>query len=331
MTIGFPHPPANGGPGSFQIRLEKSIRDKGWAVTYPDSGIVPDLILVVGGTRKLIWLWRNRRNGVPIVHRLAGLNWIHRRRRGGVRLFCYAEIANWITRIIRNWLADEVIYQSHFVEELWRSKVGKTAAGEQVIYNAVDLSVFSPRSTPGAPLKIICVEGVIDYSSYAVPLLNDLAKRLEGKKNYGGITLYGDFLDKRRAGTLARGIEFRGKLPRDKMPEVYRDGVFLSLDVNAACPNTVVEALASGIPVIGFDTGALRELVPSGAGEIVPYGSDPWRLEFPDVDALARAFEKISHSWPNYSLMARKTAEQRFEIDHMVEEYLKVFQKALKK
>jgi len=331
IIIGFPHPPANGGPGSFQIRLEKAVKERGWTVVYPNSDITPDVILVVGGTRKLWWLWYNRHKGVPIVHRLAGLNWMHRQRKG-IKAFSYAEIANFLMRIIRNSLADEVVYQSDFVEKIWRQKGGNTVACERIIYNAVDLSLFYPaKMMSDAPLKIICVEGVIDYSPYAVALLNTLAERMEGKSNYGGIILYGDFIDKGNADRLTRGIEFRGRVPRNNMPEVYRDGVFLSLDVNAACPNTVIEALASGIPVIGFDTGALKELVPSGAGEVVPYGSDPWLLEFPDIGALVLAFEKISHNWLNYSIMARKTAEQRFGLENMAEEYLKVFQKMIKK
>ena len=44
-------------------------------------------------------------------------------------------------------------------------------------------------------------------------------------------------------------------------------------------PNSVIEALACGLPVVSFDTGALPELVTPGAGRVVAYGGDPWRLD----------------------------------------------------
>ena len=61
-----------------------------------------------------------------------------------------------------------------------------------------------------------------------------------------------------------------------------------SAEVNPPCPNSVIESLACGLPVIGFDSGSLKELVTDDAGCIVPYGSNPWKLETPDISALAR-------------------------------------------
>ena len=53
--IGFPHPPQPyGGPGSFQVRLEKELIKLRWKVVYPDQKVCPDVILVVGGTKKVL-------------------------------------------------------------------------------------------------------------------------------------------------------------------------------------------------------------------------------------------------------------------------------------
>lgn len=77
-----------------------------------------------------------------------------------------------------------------------------------------------------------------------------------------------------------------------------KNKIYLSLDINPACPNTVIEALSSGAPVVGFNTGALNELVISDSGVVVPYGSDPWNLEYPDVKSLAKAILKIKRKLP---------------------------------
>ena len=91
----------------------------------------------------------------------------------------------------------------------------------------------------------------------------------------------------------------------------------LSLDINAACPNTVIEAMSSGLPVVGFDTGALRELVPAGCGEIVDYGSDPWAAGEPDAQSLCLAIEKVLADYSTYSRRAVRHAQENFDIDQL--------------
>jgi glycosyltransferase involved in cell wall biosynthesis len=68
-------------------------------------------------------------------------------------------------------------------------------------------------------------------------------------------------------------IVWAGLQPAERIPELDRSAHLLySADLNAACPNSVIEALACGLPVLAFDTGALQELVVGDAGRVVPYG-----------------------------------------------------------
>ena len=97
-----------------------------------------------------------------------------------------------------------------------------------------------------------------------------------------------------------------------------------SSDINAACPNSVIEALACGLPVVAFDTGALPELVSGDSGRIVPYGADPWKLEQPDITGLAAAALGILDNQEHFRSEARQRAEQAFGLDLMVEKYLEV-------
>jgi glycosyltransferase involved in cell wall biosynthesis len=103
--------------------------------------------------------------------------------------------------------------------------------------------------------------------------------------------------------------------------------LFFSAEVNPPCPNSVIEALACGLPVVGFDTGSLSELVQGEAGRLVAYGSDPWKLQPPDVPALAEAATDVLQDQPLFRTSARERAESVFDVEKMVDEYLKVLLK----
>jgi glycosyltransferase involved in cell wall biosynthesis len=98
--------------------------------------------------------------------------------------------------------------------------------------------------------------------------------------------------------------------------------VLFSADLNAACPNSVVEALACGLPVVAFDTGALNELVIGDAGRLVPYGGDPWRLDKPDIPALAAATAAVLRDQPRFRRAARLHAERSLGLETMIDGYV---------
>jgi glycosyltransferase involved in cell wall biosynthesis len=114
-------------------------------------------------------------------------------------------------------------------------------------------------------------------------------------------------------------------VPHNQIAEIYRSAhIFFSADINAACPNSVVEALACGTPVTAFDTGAVSELLGGEGGIAVPYGGDPWRLDSPDIPALTLSALKILDNLDHYQETARKRAVSAFNLDQMVDHYLEL-------
>ncbi len=321
---------ARAGPASFQRRITSGLTKKGIEVTFDLKNKPFDLVLIIGGTRKLGQLWRCKRKGIPIIQRLNGINWRHRfipmNRRGRIKPI----FRNLLLKLVRNHFADHVIYQSRFVQHWWHEWCGPAPCPENIIYNAVDLSSFYPDKKNQSFNKekvLLCVEGNISSDEATKEVIIKTHRFLSDRNIIDRTLIYGTLVSQ-MADSLQneKGIDIGGSIPPDDMPIIYRSAsLYLSLDINAACPNATIEALASGVPVVGFDTGSLAELILPGGGEVIPYGSDPWKLEMPDISSLNKSAEKIMLSREKYSRGARILAENVYNIDFMVEEYVKVF------
>jgi len=292
----------------------------------------PDAILVIGGTRHLLPLWRAKRRGVRIVQRLDGINWVHRKRNTGLKHFLRAEYGNFILSLIRRWVATRILYQSVFSKSWWEEWYGPTRVPSTVIHNGVDLDVYSPDGAHQRPVdryRLLVVEGSLG-GGYDMGLDNavQLTETLEERHDFPmELMVVGEISDEHQARVQARSkipIIWAGKVSREQIPEIDRSAHLLfSADINPACPNSVIEALACGLPVATFDTGALNELVLGDSGRLVPYGSDLWNLEPPDIPSLAEASAEILRGQERFRKAARAQAEKELGLDKMVDAYLK--------
>lgn len=344
-----------GGMVTFTQKLKDGLSREGIEVTHRLDAAPIQAVLVVGGTRALGGLWRAKRAGIPIVQRLDGMNWLHRRRGlmgAGLRHYLRAEYGNYLLAFIRRRLADRIVYQSEFARDWWKRQKGATRAAHWVIHNGVDLARYSPHGVEKPPAdrwRVLMVEGSL-MGGYelglqtALRFMGRLAQQLRAQSvpGYPGrleLQIVG-----RVAEALRRGLEreisaageaadfelnWAGLAPPEQIPAIDRSAHLLySADINPACPNSVIEALACGLPVAAFDTGALPELVCGDAGRLVPYGGDPWRLDTPDTARLAEAALEILVDQPRFRAAARRQAEQRFGLERMVTAYLEVLLEA---
>ena len=320
-----------GGMVSFAAKLSAGLVARGIQVTY-DLGDQPyDGVLVIGGTRKLVALRRARRSGLPIVQRLDGMNWLHRRTPTGARHWLRAELANWLLAYIRERLATQVVYQSHFVQDWWKSTHRMGPESHTVIHNGVDLKQFNPQGSETPPrdrIRILMVEGSLQ-GGYELGLQSAVALaeavQVELSKNVE-LAVAGkteeDLKDKWTQKSRVR-IEWAGVVPNGNIPALNRGAHLLySADLNAACPNSVIEALACGLPVLAFDTGALKELVPPQAGRLAPYGGDPWKLDPPNIKGLVSGAVELIQTQAAFRKGARTRAEAAFGLEAMVDAYI---------
>jgi sugar transferase (PEP-CTERM/EpsH1 system associated) len=112
---------------------------------------------------------------------------------------------------------------------------------------------------------------------------------------------------------------------RDDIPELMRSlDLFVLPSLREGISNTILEAMASGLPVVATKVGGNPELVVEGeTGMLVP-PSDPVAM----ADAV-HSYLKDLPKLQRHGQAGRKRAVENFSIEKMVEGYLGVYDKVL--
>jgi len=321
-----------GGMTSFRLKFEAGLKKRDIDVTHnPDEAT--ESILVIAGTRKLLPLWRAKQRGLRVVQRLDGINWVHRKKNTGIQHFLRAEYGNFILSFIRSRIATHILYQSEFSHRWWEDWYGKPNIPFSIIHNGADLNVYSPNGASDLPkdkFRLLIVEGNLG-GGYDIGLDNAIQLTETLAEQYHlpvELMVVGKISEEHKASVQARSrisIQWAGAVPREQIPQIDRSAHLLfSADINAACPNSIIEAMACGLPVVGFDTGALNELVVGDSGRIVAYGGDVWKLDHPDIAALAKVADEILNSQTRFRHAARAQAESTLGLDKMTDSYLRI-------
>ncbi|GIV64480.1 MAG: hypothetical protein KatS3mg045_1819 [Bellilinea sp.] len=327
----LPQIQALAGPATFSARFKAGMSKLGIEVHHDPFRRDTRSILIIAGTRHIQPILEARRRGVLVVQRLNGINWIHRYRKTGWRHFVRAEAGNLLLAFTRRFLADRVVYQSRFARDWWERTYGSTRVENTVIWNGVDLTEFSPKGDEHLPLDRIRVQVVEGHlkggfeigleiaAGFGAALQQRINLPVElvitGEVNQGDASrLMGQYPNLR--------VILTGVITPQNVPALNRQAhLFLSTDLHAACPNSVIEALACGTPVAAFATGALPELVMGDSGRVVEYGNDPWRAELPRFEPLADAALEILQDQARFRQTARRMAEEYFALDKMCTAY----------
>lgn len=323
-----PRVEGTGGMASFRLKFEQGLRARGVDVTH-DLSVGSDAALVIAGTRNLLPFWKARQRGQRVVQRLDGVNWVQRVRWAGMKYSVRAEYGNAMLSLIRARFADHVIYQSQFIRRWWEDWYGVAKVPATVIINGVDLQTYTPAGAherPTGRFRLLLLEGSL-AGGLNSGLFHAVSTAEKLSKNFPMEVVVAGKVDSATQQSIKSKVpvKFLGTIPREQIPALARSShMMYSAEVNPPCPNSVIEALACGLPVIGFDSGALKELVTEDAGCVVPYGGNPWKLETPDISALAVAAEQVLMKQNQFRAAARKRAESAFGLDQMVESYLKV-------
>lgn len=237
-------------------------------------------------------------------------------------------------KIIHNYFADFVVYQSHYSKSAWETICRKKKKNWTVIYNGVDTEKIRPNEKwqqESAPIKLLTF-GQFRRKDQIKPLIESV--RLLEPRDYS-FDIYGTYTNNMKSifsnPENIPNIHFHGKLSNENLfQKIIEYDIFLFSD-QSACPNSVIEAMAAGLPVIAFERGSINELITSGYnGYVVKTKKhNPFRDSYPftseSFNDFSRSIENIIPNLKQYKESSRLVAEKRFRLDASVDEYIKIF------
>jgi len=199
----------------------------------------------------------------------------------------------------------------------------------QVIPNAIDLSEFTPalqRQTDG-PVRLLHV-GRFNAFKNVETLVEAVGKLNQMDVGKFELELVGEGerrpqLERMVADLgLTRQVHFAGWVARDRITDHYRRAdIFATATTWEGMPNTVLEAMACGLPIVGTRASGLHELVRDGVnGYLVP---------IKDSGALAEALSRLidnGYERRRMGRQSRKLAEREFAWEYIAEQYLRIYE-----
>lgn len=306
-----PLPPPAGGMANQTLQLARLLREAGLAVeiVQVNAPYRPAWIGSLRGVRAIVRLvpyiaaLRRAVRAADLVHVMANSGWafhlfaapailaarsqgvpcVVNYRGGEARPFLERQAA-WVRRVLQR--AGALIVPSAFLMRVFR----EFDIEAEIVPNIVDLERFSPApAPPRSPVLLVArnLEPLYDIGT----ALRALAI-VRGTRRDAHLVVAGSGPDRAALETLAAqlgvadGVEFTGRLDPESVAHRYRAAtVAVNPSLADNMPNSLLEAMACGVPIVSTDVGGVPDLVAHEKTAIlVPPG---------DASAMAQAILRV--------------------------------------
>jgi glycosyltransferase involved in cell wall biosynthesis len=236
-------------------------------------------------------------------------------------------------------MANFVVYQSAFCRDSAERFLGPCGAASEIIFNPVDLQKFRPAAIPlpAEPLRLLTL-GTHGYAQRVLSAI-DCARVLTDRGIDCSLTIagrlgwFGGVAETRRAIAklaLDKKVTLVTSFTQDEAAELYRaHHILLHPKYLDPCPTVVIEALASGLPIVASGSGGLPELVSSSCGELIPAPLSWEELITPTGEQLAAAVEALLPRLLQVARAARLHAEASYDGAKWIERHVAIFHRVL--
>lgn len=263
------------------------------------------------------WKWQTQCDNCPIIEKY-NKSWFFDRTR---KMFddkkeLFGKINNLAVIGVSDWLTNDAK----------KAPIFENAKLIKRIYNWIDLNMFYPKETSELRKKLnLSDEFVLISVSHkwcaekGLIKVVDLARKMPHIK----FVLVGRIVDEI---DLPSNIISVGEVKSaEKMVEYYSMAdAMLSLSVQETFGKMTAESIASGTPVIGYNSTATPELIGNGCGKVVELNAT--------IDEIAQAVEEIRENGKEkYSNTCVEFARDNFDKNKLIGDFIDLYKEMIEK
>lgn len=228
---------------------------------------------------------------------------------------------------------DFIVYQSRFAKSIADQYLFTRNENFQIIHNGVDTELFKPNEKSGtSPVNIGLHGSLRDIDIVKTGLEAYRLFNLEAPESrlfvIGSMTeSVHEFFDVwiKKNPDLSEMVTKTGTVDHNALSSVLGQlDIAIHMTYGDACPNAVLENLASGNPVVCVEWGGASELV-QDAGIAIDHPRYGYGIEL--SMKVSTALVKISKDMKKYASKARKLAVEEYSLKTMVDKYRDIFDK----
>ena len=233
--------------------------------------------------------------------------------------------------------ANFVFWQSAFCRRSADQFLGKRVGEGEILFNAIDIKHFVPvENYIKRPFVFLLTGKIGRHLGYRLEsTIAGLARArnagLDAKlliagwvENVSAVRL---LVERHR---LSEHVMITGTYTQERAPLIYQRGdAYVMTKYLDPCPNTVIEALACGLPILYSASGGVPELVGEEAGVGLPVPEEWHTVHVPSAEAIAEGMLKIAASRQSMSYAARERAVRYFDIRNWIKRHRQVFTELL--
>jgi glycosyltransferase involved in cell wall biosynthesis len=225
---------------------------------------------------------------------------------------------------------DRFVAPSRYYNTLMRERLQLDADKTAVIYNGIDLDGFAPAAAPpkfptvGFPARMCREKGLdtlVDAFIRLASRVPDARLKVGGSQTEADRAFVNDLKGRLEQAGIAKVVEFRPNLTHSEKQRFLRELTVLSVPTRSgeAFGLFVIEALASGVPVVQPNSGAFPEVIELTGGGVLCAPDDSSSL----ADALEKLLLDPAHA-AQLGRQAREIVNAHFTSDAMADNFDKL-------